>query len=287
MNKKLNEISNKQNKKEMQRLIVTQHYTYRSAKIYVLVLFIISAIIPVALNISLIWINNITVISLISLFSIFLLIISEIIRNKISYIKNIASSIQQKFDNEVFGFDNDFNVNDDLVQIYLEKYKNKDWDRKKDWYVTNSNLNQNEAIFYCQKENIDWTESLSKKYLRVVWFLLASMIILFIVNCIVVNDSIIHIISTMINALPLLTYCYSSLIKIRQDHRQIESLKDYANKTEILLKNGKDIEINLINLQWMIFVYRENKYLIPDWFDKLNHKKLELLEKRKIKLKKK
>lgn len=279
-----NNIYKKQNEKEMQSLIVAQHFVYKRAKAWVLLLFGISVVIPIALNVGLIWIRNDVAIGCISFGSILLLIFSECIRNKISLLKEHASMIQQKFDVEVFGLSNNFDINEDIVQSYLEKYKNKDWDRKKNWYVKHKTTDKNQAIFYCQKENIDWTNNISKKYTKFLVCILIIMIILFILNIILYNTSVLHLISVIINALPLLSYCYSSFIKIKNDNKLIDKISIYSNKIMDKLKNeGSLNNAEIENLQWMIYFLRRSKYLIPEWFDKLFYKEIESLEKRKAK----
>lgn len=279
-----NNIHKKQNEKEMQSLVVAQHYVYREAKYWVLVLFIISVLIPISLNISLIWITDEIIVGLMSFISILILFFSELIRSEISVLKENASIIQQKFDINVFSFKNNFNIDEDIVQHYLEKYKNKDWERKKNWYEKYDKLDKNKAIFYCQKENIDWTNSLSKKYTKFLVVLFLIMVILFILNLIFNNSSIIHTISILIVALPLLTYCYSGYIKIKNDNKLIARIENVTNGISVNIESdNQPTETALVNLQWMIFFLRCNKYLVPDWFDRLFYKKIQSIEKRKSK----
>lgn len=279
-----NNIHKKQNEKEMQSLVVAQHYVYREAKCWVLVLFIISVLIPISLNISLIWITDEIIVGLMSFISILILFFSELIRSEISVLKENASIIQQKFDINVFSFKNNFNIDEDIVQHYLEKYKNKDWERKKNWYEKYDKLDKNKAIFYCQKENIDWTNSLSKKYTKFLVVLFLIMVILFILNLIFNNSSIIHTISILIVALPLLTYCYSGYIKIKNDNKLIARIENVTNGISVNIESeNQPTETSLVNLQWMIFFLRCNKYLVPDWFDRLFYKKIQSIEKRKSK----
>lgn len=279
-----NNIHKKQNEKEMQSLVVAQHYVYREAKLWALVLFIISVLVPVSLNTSLIWITDEIIVGLMSFISILILFFSELIRSEISVLKENASIIQQKFDINVFSFKNNFNIDEDIVQHYLEKYKNKDWERKKNWYEKYDKLDKNKAIFYCQKENIDWTNSLSKKYTKFLVVLFLIMVILFILNLIFNNSSIIHTISILIVALPLLTYCYSGYIKIKNDNKLIARIENVTNGISVNIESdNQPTETSLVNLQWMIFFLRCNKYLVPDWFDRLFYKKIQSIEKRKSK----
>lgn len=278
-----NNIYTKQNTRESQSLIVAQHYTYKEAKLWGLILFIISVIVPLGINIGFLWIKNETVIAVISIFSIMMLIVSELIRTKISNIKEIAASIQQLFDINVFSLKSNFCINKDKVYVYLEKYKNKDWKRKLNWYEKYNNIEHNKAVFYCQKENIDWTKALSKKFKRFLYALIILFSVIAILNFIFINDSIIHIISVIITILPLLSYVYSGFVKIKKDDNTLNELKEYTLVIEGLLKTTNNIDIYIENLQWMIFYFRKNKYLIPDWFDKFHYNKIQGIEKKKAK----
>ena len=277
-----NNINTKQNSKKSWEMIVAQHYTYKEAKLWVFILFIISVIIPLSINIGLIWIKNETIVAIVSFCSIITLIIAELIRNKIAKIKEIAASIQQLFDISVFSLKNDFCINKDEVFAYLRKYKDKDWERKVNWYTVSNNIEHNKAVFYCQKENIDWTQSLSKKFKNLLYILIGLLVVIMILNFIFINDSIIHIISVIITNLPLLSYVYSGLLKIKNDDKSLGELNKYTLVVEGVLKTTNNIEVYIENLQWMIFYFRKNKYLIPDWFDKINYRKMQKIEKIKI-----
>ena len=283
MDIKKNNLNIKQNTKRAQELLVAQYYTYKEAKFWVYILFLISVIIPFGVNISLIWIKNEIAVAIISMVLIIFLIISELIRTKIVKIKEIAASIQQKFDIEVFNLKNNFNINVNWVNSYLEKYKNKDWNRKTNWYPKYQDVEHNRAVFFCQKENIEWTQELSRRFKKFLYVLLGIIIIITVLNFVFMKLTIINILSVIITALPLVTYIYSGLVKMKNDDNTLEELNKYTLIVDGLLKNNNDITIYIENLQWMIFHFRKNKYLIPDWFDKKHYINIESVEQRKAK----
>ncbi len=271
-----NKIFVKQNKDENQILIVAQHFAYKSAKVLTIFLFVMSVIIPIGFNITLIWVKNDIVTTIFSFVSICFVVLCEVLRNILANKKSIAAQVQQKFDSNVFELGNDFCLDEETVDFAVEKYKNKDWDRKKDWYPDYSKLDKNKAIYYCQKENIDWTNNLSVKYITFLIICFVIMVLAITVNFIIADDSISHIISIFVIALPLLTYCNSGFSKIRNDGKSLNEIKDYANKIDVLINEKNNVNEKMLeNLQWMIFYYRKNKYLIPDWFDRLFYKKIQ------------
>lgn len=281
-----NSIFNIQNKQDQQRLIVTQHYVYKNAKFFATLLFVLSVLIPLVFNIVFVQITNDIVFTLFSFVSIVIVILCEFIRDIVNDKKRLAAQIQQKFDINVFEMNNVFCFDDENVDIAVEKYKNKDWIRSRNWYPDYRKIDKCKAIFYCQKENIDWTNNLSKKYLVFLTICSIIMFIAIMVNFIISDDSISNIIAIFITALPMVTYCYSGLTKIRNDNKLINEIKNYSNKIETFLDNNTIDTKMLENLQWLIFLYREKKYLIPDWFDKIFYKKIESHELHKAKKRK-
>ncbi len=277
-----NRIFVNQNKPDQQQLIVTQHYVYKNAKRFTFFLLILSVFIPIVFNITLIWIKNEMITTIFSFVSICLVISSEIIRAFISEKKSTAAQIQQKFDIDVYELDNMYCLNDEKVYIAVDKYKNKNLKRKKNWYHDYSKLDKNIAIFYCQKENIDWTNNLTTKYIKFLIFVVGIMFVVITLNFIIADNSMSDIIALFIIALPLLTYCFSGCVKVHNDNKSLNEIKEYANKIEVLIEENGTVDIKMVkNLQWMIFYYRKNKHLIPDWFDKVFYKNIASVEKSK------
>ena len=53
MAKKQNDIFKRQNEKEMQELIVAQHFTYSNAKVWSTILLFVLVVVPILINIAL------------------------------------------------------------------------------------------------------------------------------------------------------------------------------------------------------------------------------------------
>lgn len=284
-----NTIFLKQNRADNQRLIITQHFVYKNAKTLAFFLFIISVIIPIGFNITLILINNEIISAIFSFISICLVVLCEMMRNSLENKKCIAAQVQQKFDCNVFELNNVFCLDEETIDVVIEKYKTKDWNRKKNWYPDYRIIDKNSAIYYCQRENVDWTDNLTKKYLVFLKICLVVMVISLVINFIMIDDSVLHIISIFVITLPFITYCYSGFSKIKNDNKVLNEIKKYANIIDILINENETIDEKfLINMQWMIFYYRKNKYLIPDWFYNLFYKRIEQQELNKaVKRKKK
>jgi len=283
MAKKQNEIYKRQNEVEMQELIVAQHFTYSNAKNWVVVLFVVLVVLPLSVNIALFFDLPDTVIGLLAFFSLILLGIGEFIREHIENQKKAASMLQQKFDLYVFDINMKCGVDENIIAEKLEKYKKKNWNRKQDWYQNYENVDKNKVIFYCQKENIDWTGNIAKRYCVFLMTIISILFISFVVNLIIQNDSIIKILSILISSLPLLSYGFSSYKKIKHDNNDLLEMDRIAKEINSDVDSIDDVELsNKVNvLQTMIYKFRQSKYLIPDWFEQKFHKHLQAVEARK------
>lgn len=284
----MNNIYKLQNKPENQRLVVSQYFVYKKAKRLSLLLFAISTILPVGFNLLLIWIRNELIVTIFSFISICIIFLSEIIKYCIEKNKYNAALIQQKFDTIVFGFDNVFCFKEEIIDYYVEKYKNKDWNRKKDWYPDYGKKDKNTSVFYCQKENIDWTSNLSFKYIIFLVLCTILLALTITVNLIINNNTIGSIISLLIIGTPLLSYVCSGFFKIKKCNNSLKNILDYSNQVDYCIqKNGVVENKTVENLQWMIFSFRQEQFLIPDWFEKLFYKNISKLESKKAKKRRK
>lgn len=283
MAKKQNDIFKRQNEEEMQELIVAQHFTYSNAKVWSAILFFVLVVAPIIVNIVLYFKLPDIVTGVLAFISLILLGIGELVRDYILSQKKLAAMLQQKFDVYVFNMAGQCGIDENLIAIQVEKYKNKDWNRKLNWYQNYENMPKNRAIFYCQKENIDWTGNVSKKYCHFLLATIALLLISFLVNLIINNSSIIKILSILLTAFPLISYAFSSYKKIKHDNEEFLELVKFTKEIDDHLDEIDDIELsNKVNiLQTMIYKFRQSKYLIPDWFENRFQKCLQSVENRK------
>ena len=283
MAKKQNDIFKRQNEKEMQELIVAQHFTYSNAKVWSTILFFVLVVVPILINIALYFNTPDIVTGILAFVSLALLGIGELIREYILNQKKLAAMIQQKFDIYVFNINAQCGIDENLIAEQVEKYKTKDWNRKKNWYQDYEDMAKNKAVFYCQKENIDWTGNINKKYCCFLFVVITISLISFLINLIINNSSIIKILSILVTALPLISYAFSGYKKIKHDNDELLELEKLSNEINDNIDNIDDIELsNKINvLQTMLYKFRQTKYLIPDWFEKKFQKHLQAVENRK------
>ncbi|PWL97619.1 MAG: hypothetical protein DBY05_12400 [Clostridiales bacterium] len=282
MIKNSNTVYERQNQPEMQALIVAQHFAYTSAKRWVLSLFFILVIIPLGINVALFFNLSDTIIGILSFLSIILLFVGEIVKSHIENTKAKAAHLQQKFDLFVFDMNSNIGIDENIIAEAMEKYSKKDWYRKKNWYQNYENISELETVFYCQKENIDWTGNLAKRYCYFLLSIISLIFISFFINLIVNKSSILKLLSILVSAIPLLSYGLSSYKKIKHDNKELIELDRLAKEinSNIAVMSERELQNKIYILQTMIYQFRKTKYLIPDWFECKFYPFLQALEKR-------
>lgn len=283
MAKKHNIIFKRQNEIEMQTLVKTQHFTYKSAKRWSGIQFVLLVIIPILCNVVLYFNVSEIIIGVISLSSVVVLILGEITKNVVQSRRSIAAMIQQKFDLYVFNMDRISVIDENLIELQIEKYKSQEWHRMKNWYENYEGMDTKKVIFYCQKENIDWTGNLSKKYQNFLYCIIFFALLSFVINFVLSNSSVVKMFSIVLVALPLLTYGLTSYSKIKMDETNFYEIKNLAKRVN---NSVNEISLNKLSnltyaLQILIFRHRQSRFLIPDWFEERHFKHLQAVERRK------
>lgn len=283
MAKKQVGIQKRQNEPDMQQLIVAQHFTYKNAKRWSLVLFVVSVFIPIGINIALYFDLDDTNTGILAFVSICLLFLADFILKEIEKIKKKAAMLQQKFDLYVFNLEIEAILDDNVIAEQIEKYRKKDWYRKANWYANYELMDINKEVFYSQKENIDWTGNIAKRYRNFLLCVSFIALVTFIVNLVCNNSSVIKMLSIAMAALPLITYAKSSYFKIKADDENLNEIRKFADeiKSNIDDMSTEKLRNKTYILQITLYKFRQEKYLVPDWFENRHYKHLQAVENRK------
>lgn len=283
MAKKQVGIQKRQNELDMQQLIVTQHYTYKNAKRWSMVLFIVSVFIPVVINIALYFDLNDIDTGILAVASICLLFLADFILKEIEKIKKRAAMLQQKFDLYVFNLEIASSLDDNIIAEQIEKYRKKDWYRKANWYSNYESMDIDKAVFYSQKENIDWTGNIAKRYRNLLVCISFIALSTFIVNLVLNNSSVVKMLSIIMAALPLITYAKTGYYKIKMDDENLNEIRKFTDeiKSNIDDMSSEKLKNKTYILQITLYKFRQEKYLVPDWFENIYYKHLQAVENRK------
>ena len=266
-----NNIYTTQNKKDNQELVKTQHFVYKSAKRIEFISFCLMVFAPLVFNIIKNIFQNEILSNCFTLLCLSFTILNNFLLLIINKKKSIGALIQYKFDCNVFDFKRTFN-NEEIIDKQIVKYKEKDYSRKINRYADYSKLSHNEAVFRCQQENIRWSKELSTKYLianSIVSFLtLTFFSITFCIRQITRNEAIAFLACCM----PCITYLISNYVSFFKSRKIFVSLDYTVDFISNLINKGIDIEPDINMLEEKINFYRENTYLIPDFFEKIFYK---------------
>lgn len=203
--------------------------------------------------------------------SITMLVISIILSSAGKKRKELAASIQQEFDIDVYQmpwddklFGTRRNLNDEIAGasqriISDEKEKKKLYD----WYTTAVDaLPKNKAIAACQKENFNWDAGLRKRYRIFNIALLSLVIIVPIIVCLAKQQTVEELLFKFIMILPACKWLINNLVGINEDLKRMEPIERAVYSRE---EKGMD---QLQLAQKDIFMNRKAAVKIPDWFYK-------------------
>ena len=146
-----------------------------------------------------------------------------------------------------------------------------------DWYNPKvGNLTPSSATLACMRINVTYDRKLKQKYLWLIHFVYAAMLLL----CIwpVFTDFTFRsvFLKVFVPILPLVLYYIDIIHKMKNNITVLEeinnSIKDGIEKR----KEGTDVSTEeLAQIQDLIFLYRTNSFTIPNWFYNLKRNKME------------
>lgn len=278
----MNNIKNDQNKEENLMLIYSQKILYNKSK-NIKYFTILLAIVNILLGIVSKSISSYQVHCII--FTFIITCFSRYLQNASHRFNDLASSTQELVDRILFGFEvesrylNNHTISEllsvarDLKEKYPQKYltniNNNGTDTPngvKDWYTNiPSNLNINDAILKCQKQNIYWDKCLINYYRRLLKILCFFILIIFlffywnqgVYNLVLGIISYFSICEIIINE-------FSMSNKYISNNIEIDSIISTSFSLGIV---NTDI---LENLQSKIFARRKSGFNIPSFIHKLN-----------------
>lgn len=215
----------------------------------------------------------------------FITVISKYLKSKACKYNNLAAVTQELIDRRLFGFEiesrylDNYQISEilstakDLKEKYHEKYliniNNTGTDSPngvKDWYTNiSSNLQDEDAILKCQKQNIYWDRLLINFYRKILIFLLIVIIIIFFI--LYWNKSVNNLFLGMISSFSILEIIIKEIsmsINFNSINNEINCIIDTLNRT-----NSVDINI-LKELQAKIFARRKSEFNVPSFIHKIN-----------------
>ena len=282
----VDELNNNQNREENIELLAAQRVLYNEARIYELLIFILTIVIPkLILFIKIFFENNNLFKEVSNIIPIITMLIYIFIYDKNKDIKNKAAYIQQLFDSKVY--DINFGIKmEDIENSYtiFEKSKKilnseKEKNKLHNWYnidIRCNKLSSFKLILSCQIINIFWSKELKQKYINIISFIiLIPILILLIIN--IKLYKINFIVSAISYMTPLISFFY---INIKNVKNEIKELQNVLSNIEIKLNSDNITEKDIIKIQNSIFEYRKNSVLIFNIFYNFYKQNIEIILKK-------
>ncbi len=266
----MNSISERQNSDRNITRLAAQRQLYSEIGVLDSIAFIFAVIIPLVCTVvqevfsDLEWIRNASCI-----ISIVMLGISVSISSSRKQKRDLAASIQQEFDidvfqmpwdNKLFGAQKDLNC--EIVEKSTKILRNKGQsDKLKNWYTSAvDSLPQLKAIEACQRENISWDVKLRARYRRTAWIALILVVFAPLIIGLIKEQSISYLLMKILIILPILNWIKDLIAGLSEDIKRIESIKRALLSTEE--KQMEQLQI----IQKDIYQNRKAAVKIPNWF---------------------
>lgn len=206
---------------------------------------------------------------------------------KIGDLKKTAAHIQQYIDITLFSSISGNDMSDwgyvqkksDLASM-VSAYSICDTAPFNDWYSDYSSLNPESQIFYCQCENIRWSNNLLKKFIWFLRILMCGISLILICILIFINPTFTKALYILSWFIPIVEHFLLVHNDVNDSIVLLGEINIDRQRIEARLNSNKydQIIVDLIGLQHKIQNMREHSYLIPDWFykhHKQNHQQQE------------
>ncbi len=189
-----------------------------------------------------------------------------------------AVRIQEEFDVRVFNIKwNNLLAEQfpdiEIIELEEEAEKKISREEKKDWYVFDEHLNDNENIFKAQKSALIYSRKLRETYLHVLYVLAIIFILcsLFLAWKIPLEKIVLNY---FIPIYPIFQKYLDTILKVKSSINESESIYKYLDNTNAI---GND-QSNLRMLQdWIFLNNRLYAPVIPTFIYKFQRTKLEKL----------
>lgn len=268
-----NGIRLRQNEEHSIEMLAAQRQLYNNAKRYNSLSTALSVWIPFGMSILLLFVQEDSPVGIVSyILSIISAIISFIVDGIISNQKELAASIQQKFDIYIYTmpwneriFGKHKNLNNEIAS-YSNKIllNHKEKESLCDWYTPSvEEKDLNEGILSCQRENVWWDVGLRKRFKRGSIMAIVVLCIAVFIMGICKNESTVRLLWRFAFVAPMLEWLFSTIGKLNKDINDLQELDDRINSDEA--KTMEDLQ----DIQKLIFDHRKNCFAIPNFFYKL------------------
>lgn len=265
-----NGIKQRQNEEKSLMMLAAQRQIYSDAKAYEISSVMLSVIVPFLLSFVLLFISEDSPVGIASYIAAIIsatvsFLVDGVIRKK----KELAASIQQKFDIYVYSmpwdlrlFGKEKSYNNEIAE-YSKKIMNdsKNKAELRDWYTHVADAKSlSDGILVCQRENVWWDVGLRKR------FKIASLVVI-VLLCVFVfamgiwqNESVTRLLWRFAFVAPMIEWLLDTIKRIDED---IDDLKELDNCVADTHSRTMD---ELQDIQRLLYEHRKKCFSIPNAF---------------------
>lgn len=265
-----NGINQRQNEENSIQMLGAQRQIYNEAKILKMYVFVISVLVPLALATAQIFVKTNPILNTCAyIASIISMFVGVFFDKYIEKKKEVASSIQLKFDTYVYRMSWDNRLFGEKRNLCLEEIgksrklfkKRGEKEKLYNWYTRNvDEYPLEKGILFCQKENVYWDMGLRRRYRIVCNAFILSMIIFILGIGVAQNESIQLLVYRMAFIAPLIYWLYDKVKTLNADIRKLNRL--YGEIAGEDIKTMDDLQV----IQRDIIDHRKSCCFIPNWF---------------------
>ena len=280
-------IFERQNTPENLNVLKAAKSCYSHGKTFGVFNVLLTVTIPICLNILMHFNQNKVVEAIFIVISVIAWMLGYLCKKEFYLSKLNGASLQQQFDIAIF----DLKLESDVYNKEKEasfatkekltsKYQAKKDDSIINWYSDYSKFPYEQAVFYCQKENIDWDIELRKKYRNFLCALAILTTVLLVVDAIYIQVIFYEFVISCVPLLPLVSFFCNGIKKLNDDINRYDEIYNYVNKCDEKISNGQkasedELLENIKSLQLLILKHRKSAYMIPTWFYKIFKTKMQ------------
>lgn len=269
----MNSVIKKQNDQSIIDKLSAQRNLFNKAKSIKMFRFILCVVVIVCLSIArLVWTNNVAIEVAIVIATVIALICEPLLKHWIDKYKTLAAQIQQRIDNELYGFNWDDCIcgKEPSDEIICDIKSDNTDSSLHDWYDKGIGDVKEEdvAILLCQRENISYDLGLRGTYVRICASIAAILCIIVVILSFVEGwDMMKFLILGVMPAIPIAQWFISIFQDNSCDKEHLESLENLVrSETDNVIDGGIVAKKSLQKIQNLLFLHRKSGYLIPSCF---------------------
>lgn len=265
-----NGIRSRQNEEHSIEMLAAQRQLYNDAKAVNCVYIALSVWFPFALSILLVFVTQNTPLEIVSyIISIISMLVSLCIDNYIKKRKELAASIQQKFDIYVYQmpwnerlFGKNRNLNHEIAEhCKLIMSKEKEKKALYDWYtpVVDEKF-INDGILACQRENQWWDVGIRKRYRLACYITIIIMTVIVFGIGIIRDEKVVKLLWRFAFVAPMVQWLIDTVKQLNEDIGNLKEMDEIINDESV--KSMDDLQ----DIQAKIYEHRKGCLAIPNFF---------------------